>query len=167
MIILDEPFNGLDVDGIKWLRTLFKRLAGEGKAVIVSSHLMSEIQEVADRVVIMGQGKLLADTTIEEMNENSLSSYVYVEAEDLDNMKKVLRKTGNDQTAAFILHFQKLKTTAICILHKGLNRFKSCFYLYSPITNLLPLLKEDGKIFIGDISFETRSDLEKCRKVHQ
>src|SRR5690625_6838750 len=49
VIILDEPFNGLDVDGIKWLRKLFKQLAEEGKAVIVSSHLMGEIQAVADR----------------------------------------------------------------------------------------------------------------------
>src|SRR5699024_3738337 len=70
-VILDEPFNGLDVDGIKWLRKLFNQLAAEGKAVIVSSHLMSEIQAVADRVIIIGQGKLLADMTMEEMNKKS------------------------------------------------------------------------------------------------
>lgn len=91
-IILDEPFNGLDVDGIKWLRKLFKNLAEEGKAVVVSSHLMSEIQAVADRVVIIGQGNLLADMTMEEMNEKSLSSYVYVEADNLEKMKKALEK---------------------------------------------------------------------------
>src|SRR5699024_473473 len=92
VVILDEPFNGLDVDGIKWLRRLFKLLAEEGKAVIVSSHLMSEIQAVADRVVIIGQGKLLADMTIEEINKKSLSSYVYVEANDIEKMAKVLRE---------------------------------------------------------------------------
>src|SRR5690625_718679 len=91
VIILDEPFNGLDVDGIKWLRKLFKQLADEGKAVIVSSHLMSEIQAVADRVVIIGQGKLLADMTMEEMNKKSLSSYVYVEANELEKMLNVLQ----------------------------------------------------------------------------
>ncbi|MEK4555247.1 ABC transporter ATP-binding protein [Jeotgalicoccus sp. FSL K6-3177] len=91
-IILDEPFNGLDVDGIKWLRKLFKNLAEEGKAVVVSSHLMSEIQAVADRVVIIGQGNLLADMTMEEMNEKSLSSYVYVEADNLEKMKKALEE---------------------------------------------------------------------------
>lgn len=57
-VILDEPFNGLDVDGIKWLRGLFRSLADEGKTVVVSSHLMSEIQAVADRVAILGRGKL-------------------------------------------------------------------------------------------------------------
>ncbi len=92
VIILDEPFNGLDVDGIKWLRKLFKQLAEEGKAVIVSSHLMSEIQSVADRVIIIGQGKLLADMTMEEMNKKSLSSHVYVEANDLEKLLIVLQE---------------------------------------------------------------------------
>lgn len=91
-IILDEPFNGLDVDGIKWLRHLFRQLANDDKAVVVSSHLMGEIQAVADRVVIIGQGKLLADMTMKEMNEKSLSSFVYVEANDIDKLKQVLQE---------------------------------------------------------------------------
>ncbi|MFD2132242.1 ABC transporter ATP-binding protein [Pseudogracilibacillus auburnensis] len=89
-VILDEPFNGLDVDGIKWLRKLFNQLAAEGKAVIVSSHLMSEIQAVADRIIIIGQGKLLADMTMEEMNKKSLSSYIYVKTNNIDKMSRVL-----------------------------------------------------------------------------
>lgn len=91
VVILDEPFNGLDVDGIKWLRGLFKQLANSGKTVIVSSHLMGEIQAVADRVVIIGQGKLLADMTMKEMNQKSLSTYVYVETNHLKKMKKLLQ----------------------------------------------------------------------------
>jgi|SRR5690625_1279914 len=94
IVILDEPFNGLDIDGIKWLRDLFKNLAAKGKAVVVSSHLMSEIQAVADRVVIIGQGKLLADMTIEEMNQRSMSTYVYVES---DNQEKMVRLLKNKQ----------------------------------------------------------------------
>ena len=66
-IILDEPFNGLDVEGIHWLRKLIKDLAAQGKAVLVSSHLMSEIQAIADRVIVLAQGKLVADMTIDEM----------------------------------------------------------------------------------------------------
>lgn len=89
-IILDEPFNGLDVDGIRWLRKIFRDFADQGKAVIVSSHLMSEIQAIADRIVIIGQGKLLADMTIDEMHAKSLSSYVYVEANDLNKLRKSL-----------------------------------------------------------------------------
>lgn len=93
-VILDEPFNGLDVDGIKWLRTLFKQLAEEGKTVIVSSHLMGEIQAVADRIIIIAQGKLLADMTIEEMNQQSISSYIYVETNDLVKMARFLKDTS-------------------------------------------------------------------------
>ncbi|WP_181350888.1 ABC transporter ATP-binding protein [Thalassobacillus sp. CUG 92003] len=95
-IIFDEPFNGLDVDGIKWLRTLLKQLAEEGKTVIVSSHLMSEIEAVADRIIIIAQGKLLADMTVEEMNQKSLSSYVYVEADDLAEIAQVLKEHHAD-----------------------------------------------------------------------
>lgn len=89
-IILDEPFNGLDVDGIRWLRRTFRELADQGKVVIISSHLMTEIQAIADRIVIIGQGKLLADMTIEEMNERSLSSYVFVKANDIEKLKALL-----------------------------------------------------------------------------
>lgn len=89
-VIFDEPFNGLDVDGIKWLRKLFQSLAEEGKAVIVSSHLMSEIQAVADRIVIIGRGELLADMTMEEMNQKSLSSYTYVVTNDTEKLEKLL-----------------------------------------------------------------------------
>ena len=105
VVILDEPFNGLDVDGIRWLRTTFRQLADEGKAVIVSSHLMSEIQAIADRVVIIGQGKLLADMTIDEMNERSMSSYILVNSNnnkqlkvelEADNGQVQLNKDGLD-----------------------------------------------------------------------
>lgn len=89
-IILDEPFNGLDVDGIRWLRRLFRELADEGKIVIVSSHLMSEIQAITDRIVIIGQGKLLADMTIKEMSERSLTSYVSVKANDIEKLQVLL-----------------------------------------------------------------------------
>lgn len=95
-VILDEPFNGLDVDGIKWLRKLFKQLADEGKAVIVSTHLMSEVQAVADRIIIIAQGKLLADMTIEEMNQKSMSSYVYVEASNIEKLSEMIKRNNAD-----------------------------------------------------------------------
>ncbi len=66
-VILDEPFNGLDVDGIQWLRWLVKDLARQNKAVLVSSHLMSEVEAIADRIVVLAQGKLVADMTVSEL----------------------------------------------------------------------------------------------------
>lgn len=93
-VILDEPFNGLDVDGIHWLRKLAKRLAREGKAVLVSSHLMSEMQMIADRMIILAQGKLIADMTIDELAQNSLGSFVKVSCEDNHTLQRLLTAKG-------------------------------------------------------------------------
>jgi len=89
-IILDEPFNGLDVDGIKWLRKLLKDLADQGKAVLISSHLMSEIQAVAERIIVLAQGQLIADMTIEEMAANSLGEYIKVKSEANKELRSLL-----------------------------------------------------------------------------
>lgn len=94
IIILDEPFNALDVDGISWLRELIKDLARKGKAVLVSSHLMSEVQMIADRVIVMAQGKLIADMTIEELSEKSSNGYVKVRSENNRALKNLLEKEG-------------------------------------------------------------------------
>ena len=67
VIILDEPVNGLDPDGVLWIRNLLKDLAGQGRTVLVSSHLMSEMAVTAEHLVIIGRGRLLADTTVEEL----------------------------------------------------------------------------------------------------
>jgi ABC-2 type transport system ATP-binding protein len=66
-VVLDEPVNGLDPDGVLWVRTLLKTLAGQGRTVLVSSHLMSEMALTADRLVIIGRGRLLADTSVGEL----------------------------------------------------------------------------------------------------
>ncbi|MEH1123626.1 ABC transporter ATP-binding protein [Micromonospora sp. CPCC 206061] len=66
-VMLDEPVNGLDPDGVVWVRNLLKGLAAEGRTVLVSSHLMSEMALTADHLVIIGRGRLLADTTVDEL----------------------------------------------------------------------------------------------------
>ncbi len=66
VLILDEPANGLDPEGILWIRTLLKRLAKEGRTVFLSSHLMAEIAQTADHLVVIGRGRLIADTSVEE-----------------------------------------------------------------------------------------------------
>jgi ABC-2 type transport system ATP-binding protein len=67
ILILDEPFNGMDPEGIVWMRGFLAGLAAEGRAILVSSHLMSELQETADHVVIAGRGKVIADTSVEAL----------------------------------------------------------------------------------------------------
>ncbi|GLZ15758.1 multidrug ABC transporter ATP-binding protein [Actinomadura sp. NBRC 104425] len=67
VLVLDEPVNGLDPDGVRWIRRLLRALAAEGRAVLVSSHLMSEMEMTADRLVIVDRGRLIADTSVKEL----------------------------------------------------------------------------------------------------
>ena len=73
VLLLDEPVNGLDPEGVRWIRTLLKSLAGQGRTVFVSSHLISEMALTADRLVVIGRGRLLADTTVAELSARSAS----------------------------------------------------------------------------------------------
>jgi ABC-2 type transport system ATP-binding protein len=72
-LLLDEPVNGLDPAGIHWIRDLLKSLAGQGRAVFVSSHLISEIALLAEHLVVIGQGRLLADTSVAELSAGAAS----------------------------------------------------------------------------------------------
>jgi ABC-2 type transport system ATP-binding protein len=67
VLMLDEPFNGMDPEGIIWMRGFLRSLAGEGRAVLVSSHLMSELEDTADHLVVIGRGKVIADTSVREL----------------------------------------------------------------------------------------------------
>jgi ABC-2 type transport system ATP-binding protein len=73
VLLLDEPVNGLDPEGIRWLRTLLRSLAAEGRTVFVSSHLISEMALTADHLIVVGQGRLLADTSVAELAARSAS----------------------------------------------------------------------------------------------
>jgi ABC-2 type transport system ATP-binding protein len=65
--MFDEPFNGMDPEGIIWMRQFLRALAGEGRAVLVSSHLMSELQDTADQLVVVGRGKVIADASVADL----------------------------------------------------------------------------------------------------
>ena len=65
--MLDEPFNGMDPEGIVWMRGFLRALAAQGRAVLVSSHLMSELQDTADHLVVVGRGRVIADTSVAEL----------------------------------------------------------------------------------------------------
>lgn len=93
-LILDEPANGLDPEGVAWLRRFLKEYAAQGNAVFVSSHLLSEMQLMADNVVVIGKGKLIADTSIKELTTGKAHAGVFVRAAKLSALQKVL-KDGN------------------------------------------------------------------------
>ncbi len=89
-LILDEPVNGLDPDGIRWIRNLLKSLAAEGRAVFVSSHLMSEMAQTADHLIVVGRGRLIADTSVQDFIAASSGNRVRVRATDPHALAAVL-----------------------------------------------------------------------------
>jgi ABC-2 type transport system ATP-binding protein len=73
VLLLDEPVNGLDPEGIRWIRGLLKNLAAHGRTVLISSHLISEVAQTADQLIVIGRGRLLAQTTVAELSARSSS----------------------------------------------------------------------------------------------
>jgi ABC-2 type transport system ATP-binding protein len=99
-VILDEPVNGLDPDGVLWIRTLLKSLAAEGRTVLVSSHLMSEMAVTAERLVIIGRGRLLADTAVDELIARVGVGSVLVRSPYATDLRDLLVPAGATVTSA-------------------------------------------------------------------
>ncbi|HKR98245.1 MAG TPA: ATP-binding cassette domain-containing protein [Candidatus Dormibacteraeota bacterium] len=94
-LILDEPANGLDPEGILWTRTLLRQLAAEGRTIFLSSHVMSEMALTAEHLVIVGRGRVLADTTVEEfVAQASVDTMVYVRSPDASALRDALAADG-------------------------------------------------------------------------
>lgn len=89
-VILDEPVNGLDPEGILWIRNLLKGLAGEGRTVLVSSHLMSEMALTAEHLIVIGRGRLIADTSVAEFTAQAAGDVVRVRTEDAEKLRALL-----------------------------------------------------------------------------
>ena len=89
-IILDEPVNGLDPEGVRWVRTLMRKLAAEGRTVLLSSHLMSEMAQTADRLIVIGRGRILADDTIGNVISSATRSVTRVRTPDAERLVAVI-----------------------------------------------------------------------------
>jgi ABC-2 type transport system ATP-binding protein len=96
VVVLDEPVNGLDPEGIRWVRTLARDLAAQGRTVFISSHLMSEMALTADHLVVVGRGRILADCSMSEFIAEHAASYVRVQSPQLPEVTDLLRKHGLD-----------------------------------------------------------------------
>jgi ABC-2 type transport system ATP-binding protein len=105
VLLFDEPVNGLDPEGIRWVRTLMRTLAGEGRTVFVSSHLLAEMSNTADRLVVIGRGKLIASTTVSEFVGRA--DTVRVRSPQLELLRRVLADGGvtveDDEAASALL----------------------------------------------------------------
>lgn len=94
ILMFDEPVNGLDPEGIHWIRNLMKNLASQGRTVFVSSHLMSEMALTAEHLIVIGRGRLLADTSMADFIEQNSRSYVRVRTPQPEQLKDVLAAAG-------------------------------------------------------------------------
>ncbi|MEU1297796.1 ATP-binding cassette domain-containing protein [Streptomyces sp. NPDC005840] len=93
-LLLDEPVNGLDPEGVKWIRDLIKRQAAEGRVVLVSSHLMSEMALTAGHLIVIGRGRLLADTSVDAFIADNSRSYVLIRTPEPERMRDLLAARG-------------------------------------------------------------------------
>ena len=94
VLLFDEPVNGLDLDGVRWIRGLLRQLADEGRTVLVSSHLMSEVEQTADRLVVVGRGRLIADATTEDVLRGLGHLRVRVRSSQPDALVGALQERG-------------------------------------------------------------------------
>ncbi|MGQ4617530.1 ATP-binding cassette domain-containing protein [Nocardia sp. R7R-8] len=94
VLLFDEPVNGLDPEGILWIRRFMQRLAVEGRTVLVSSHLLSEMAQTAEHLVVIGRGKLISDSTTHEFIERASEQSVRVRSPQLDQLRSVLTSNG-------------------------------------------------------------------------
>ncbi|MFG1947604.1 ABC transporter ATP-binding protein [Nonomuraea sp. NPDC048826] len=111
ILLFDEPVNGLDPDGILWIRTLMRDLAAEGRTVFVSSHLMSEMSQTADHLIVIGKGRMIADTSVPEFIGRSSQGYVLVRSPRLAEVAELVR-VGE-------LHDDHLRVTGVSPLEIG------------------------------------------------
>jgi ABC-2 type transport system ATP-binding protein len=112
VLILDEPFNGMDPEGIVWMRGFLRGLAAEGRAVFVSSHLMSELQDTADHLVVVGRGRVIADAAVRDMIAAASDDRVELRTAALPEAMTVLARAGAEvaATAPGVLTIKNLST---------------------------------------------------------
>jgi ABC-2 type transport system ATP-binding protein len=126
VVVLDEPVNGLDPEGIRWVRTLARQLAEEGRTVFISSHLMSEMALTADHLVVIGRGKVLADCSMSQFIAEQAASYVRVQSPQRGEVADLLRLHGLDVA----LHDEELRVQGLDAPAIGELVGKSGLYLH-------------------------------------
>ena len=99
VVMMDEPFNGMDPEGIVWMRGFLRSLAAQGRAVLVSSHLMSELQDTADHLVVVGRGRVIADTSVAALIEAASGDRIELRTTSVPAAMTVLAHAGGTVAA--------------------------------------------------------------------
>jgi ABC-2 type transport system ATP-binding protein len=100
VLLLDEPVNGLDPEGVLWIRNLMKQLAAEGRTILVSSHLMNEMAVTADHLIVIGRGKLIVESSTEDVIARSADKSVRVRSPEAERLAGLIEAAGGTATAA-------------------------------------------------------------------
>ncbi|MGW1798247.1 ATP-binding cassette domain-containing protein [Streptomyces sp. NPDC001984] len=136
-VMLDEPVNGLDPEGVLWIRNLLTSLAAEGRTVFVSSHLMSEVALVADHLIIVGRGRLLADTTVRDLVREAGGDTVKVATQDTARLRDVLAGPGVEITGR--VGSEELQVTGVSAREIGLKAAEHGIPLFELTTKAVSL----------------------------
>ena len=118
-VVLDEPVNGLDPEGVRWMRTMLKDLAADGHTVFVSSHLMSEMAQTATRLVVVGRGRLIADTTVDEFIGQASHHAVTVRTPETARLRGLLLGSVSTVITADISQPDVLQVDGLTAEHIG------------------------------------------------
>ena len=155
-LVLDEPVNGLDPQGILWIRTLLRGLAEEGRTVFVSSHLMSEMALTAEHLIVVGKGKLIADTSVREFTEAASINTVRVRSPRAAQLRDLL---AGVEVAVTSVEENLLEVTGISSTEIGLI---ACEHQV-PLEELTPVKASLEQAFmeLTEDSVEYRADLER------
>ncbi|MEU6283358.1 ATP-binding cassette domain-containing protein [Streptomyces sp. NPDC047028] len=136
-VMLDEPVNGLDPEGVLWIRNLLTSLAADGRTVFVSSHLMSEVSLVADHLIIVGRGRLLADTTVRDLVREAGGDSVKVATDAPARLRDVLAGPGVDVTGR--IGTEELQVTGMSAREIGLKAAEHGIPLFELTTKAVSL----------------------------
>ncbi|MFF7754979.1 ATP-binding cassette domain-containing protein [Streptomyces sp. NPDC007971] len=136
-VMLDEPVNGLDPEGVLWIRNLLTSLAAEGRTVFVSSHLMTEVALVADHLIVVGRGRLLADTTVQDLVREAGGDTVKVATQDPGRLRDVLAGPGVEITGR--IGSEELQVTGMPAREIGLKAAEHGIPLFELTTKAVSL----------------------------
>ena len=138
MVMLDEPVNGLDPDGVLWIRNLLRQLANEGRTVFLSSHLMTEMELIADQLIIIGRGRIMADTTMREFIAASSANRVRVVSPGVAELQSRL---ADRVTSSELIEPNVLLLSGLDAAHIGQEAFAAGLVLHE-LTPLSASLEE-------------------------
>ncbi|MGW7682909.1 ABC transporter ATP-binding protein [Kribbella sp. NPDC054772] len=156
-VMLDEPVNGLDPEGVLWIRNLLTGLAADGRTVFVSSHLMSEMALVADRLIIVGRGRLLADTSVEELVREAGGDTVRVLTADPARLRDVLAGPGVEVVGRS--GSEELEITGLSARSVGTTAAEHGIALYELTTKKVSLEKAFMDLTRDDVVYHGTTEL--------